>query len=53
MSAPVVTLVVPCYNEESVLPHTMDTLHLLLEKLMQEELISESSKILFVDDGSN
>ena len=52
MSAPVVTLVVPCYNEESVLPHTMDTLHQLLEKLMKEKLISEKSKILFVDDGS-
>jgi polyisoprenyl-phosphate glycosyltransferase len=35
MSAPVVTLVVPCYNEESVLPHTMGTLHQLLEKLMK------------------
>src|SRR3954452_19595478 len=52
MSAPVVTLVVPCYNEESVLPHTMGTLHLLIEKLMKEKFISEKSKILFVDDGS-
>ena len=24
MSAPVVTLVVPCYNEEAVLPDTID-----------------------------
>jgi glycosyltransferase involved in cell wall biosynthesis len=30
----------------------MDTLHQLLEKLMKEKLISEKSKILFVDDGS-
>ncbi len=52
MSAPVVTLVVPCYNEESVLPYTMDILHQILEELMKERLISDKSKILFVDDGS-
>jgi polyisoprenyl-phosphate glycosyltransferase len=52
MSAPVVTLVVPCYNEESVLPYTIDTLHELLDELMKERFISDKSKILFVDDGS-
>ena len=52
MSAPVVTLVIPCYNEESILPHTMDILHQLLETLMKEKWISDHSKILFVDDGS-
>jgi len=52
MIAPVVTLVIPCYNEESVLPHTMDTLHQLLDDLINEKRISIKSKLLFVDDGS-
>ena len=33
MSAPVVTLVVPCYNEEDVLPHTIDVLHHLVRRI--------------------
>ena len=53
MSVPVVTLVVPCYNEEAVLPDTIDVLHQLVEELVKETLISDKSKILFVDDGSS
>jgi polyisoprenyl-phosphate glycosyltransferase len=52
MKKPVLTIVVPCYNEEEVLPETFSRLHDLLIDLMHEELVSENSKILFVDDGS-
>src|SRR3954469_5841851 len=53
MSAPVVTLVVPCYNEEAVLSNTIDVLHQLVDELVKEKLVSDRSKILFVDDGSS
>ena len=52
MSTPVLTLVVPCYNEEEILPHTINVLHDLVLELMRDKLISENSRILFVDDGS-
>lgn len=52
MIEPVLTIVVPCYNEEDVLPETIDQLQVLLKELMVEELVSRQSKILFVDDGS-
>ncbi len=45
-------LVIPCYNEEAVLPETGRR---LLEKIQQMEasgMVSEKSRILFVDDGS-
>ena len=46
------TIVVPCYNEEEVLPETVKELGEILNKLIQENLINQDSKILFVDDGS-
>ncbi len=49
---PILTIVVPCYNEEDVLPYTFDQLKGLMLRLVTEELISKESKILFVDDGS-
>ncbi len=52
MSCPILYIVVPCYNEQEVLPVTSK---LFLNKLMyfiQHEKISEQSKILFVNDGS-
>lgn len=49
---PVLTIVVPCYNEEEVLPETINQLDLLLKQLISEQLLSNRSKILFVDDGS-
>ena len=48
---PRITLVIPCHNEEQVLPETASRLAALLEKLTQESLIVEPS-IFFVDDGS-
>ncbi|MBT9627357.1 glycosyltransferase [Ligilactobacillus ruminis] len=42
------TIIVPCYNEEEVLPETVA----VLESMISEEQVSSSSKLLFVDDGS-
>ena len=44
--------VVPCYNEEECLKISVYRLQKKLEELIQEHLISERSKVLFVDDGS-
>ncbi|MFD1737332.1 glycosyltransferase family 2 protein [Bacillus salitolerans] len=52
MNTPLLTVVVPCYNEEEVLQETMKQLLMLLETLVNEDLIHEDSKLLFVDDGS-
>lgn len=52
MTNPVLTIVVPCYNEEEVLPETINQLCDLLNTLEDENLVSAKSKILFVDDGS-
>lgn len=52
MIEPILTIVVPCYNEEEVLPETIFELHNLLIDMVNEKLISNRSKLLFVDDGS-
>lgn len=45
-------IVIPCYNEEEVLPVSSQEIGGLLKGLMTKGKISEDSKILFVDDGS-
>ncbi|SEK27957.1 Glycosyltransferase involved in cell wall bisynthesis [Roseateles sp. YR242] len=50
--APVINFVLPCYNEEEVLPETASRLTRLLEDLEAQELISPASSVYFVDDGS-
>lgn len=45
-------IVVPCYNEEAVLPETSKRLGEKLRALMAAGKISEKSKALFVNDGS-
>ena len=45
-------IVVPCYNEEEVLPETSKRLKAKLEQLMAAGKISEKSRVLFVNDGS-
>lgn len=52
MNSPILTIVIPCYNEEEVLPETLHQLSNFLEKLISEKTVSEKSKLLFVDDGS-
>ena len=52
MSEPVLYIVVPCYNEEEVLPETAKRLKAKLEALMGEGKISRQSRVMFVNDGS-
>ena len=49
----VLTLIVPCFNEEEVLPTSSKKLNEVLSNLISEQDISPKSKILFVDDGSD
>ncbi len=52
MTAPRLNLVVPCYNEEGVLPETGRQLRALLDRLREQGAIDAQSGIVFVDDGS-
>lgn len=45
-------IVVPCYNEEEMLPITAKALAKKLLALKQAGRISEKSKVMFIDDGS-
>ena len=45
-------IVVPCYNEEEVLPETARRLRAKLEALTAAGRISDQSRVLFVNDGS-
>lgn len=49
---PILYIVVPCYNEQEALPGSNERLQELLDKMMEQSLISEGSKLLYVDDGS-
>ncbi|KDE46727.1 glycosyltransferase [Geobacillus sp. CAMR5420] len=52
MDKPLLAIVVPCYNEEEVLPETARRLTALLEQLLEEGAVAIGSHIVFVDDGS-
>ena len=45
-------LVIPCHNEQEVLPETSRRLKEKMESLMDRNMISRDSKIMFVNDGS-
>jgi len=49
---PVLYIIVPCYNEEAVLPASAKTLLNKLQELTDIGEISDDSRVLFVDDGS-
>lgn len=51
-TAPVLGIVVPCYNEEKVLPEITQRLQKLLDDMTRSKLIAPTSSIWFVDDGS-
>ena len=52
VSEPILYIVIPCYNEESVLPLTCSFFKDQLDSMMEGGLISQCSRILFVNDGS-
>lgn len=52
MDNAILAIVVPCYNEEEVLPQTNAQLTALLDGMIKEGLAGEGSYILYVNDGS-
>ena len=52
MSPEKLYMVVPCYNEQEVLPETSKQLRAKYTALMEQGLISRESRIVFVNDGS-
>lgn len=46
------SIVIPCYNEQDVLPETLKRLGGVLERLVTEKTASAESEILLIDDGS-
>lgn len=45
-------LVIPCYNEEEVLPETSTRLQKKMKDLIEKNKIDEKSRVIFVNDGS-
>ena len=50
MQQPIICIVIPCYNEEEVLPWSMDNLRAMLRRLDSET--HARGQLLLVDDGS-
>jgi len=50
--AEIMYIVIPCYNEEEMLPITAKALMKKMDGLKEEGRISPESKVMFVDDGS-
>ena len=49
---PILYIVIPCYNEEEVLPVTSGMFRDEIRDLIAKDKISSESRVLFVDDGS-
>lgn len=49
---PILYIVIPCYNEEKVLPITSKMFKNKISQLVSENKIDQRSHILFIDDGS-
>ena len=49
---PTIYFVIPCYNEEAVLPETTRRLAEKLQAMQSAGLIGKDSRVLYVDDGS-
>lgn len=52
MGKPVLYIVIPCYNEQEVLPVTKPMFLNKLNHLIARGKVSEQSRILFINDGS-
>lgn len=52
-SLPTLWLVIPCYNEEDVLPITAPMFKDAVAGLIDDGLVGRESRILFVNDGSS
>ena len=51
-SKPILYIVIPCYNEEKVLPETEPLFLQTLRGMISEGKIAEESRVMFVNDGS-
>ena len=49
---PKLYLIIPCYNEEDVLPITAPEFLAQMNKMRADGLVSDDSRIMFVNDGS-
>lgn len=49
---PILYIIIPCYNEEQVLPITSSMFLEKIKMLVEQKKISDDSRILFVNDGS-
>ncbi len=45
-------IVIPCYNEEEVLPETTKRLTEKMKSLISKKIISKDSRVMYVNDGS-
>lgn len=52
MNKPVLYIIIPCYNEEAVLPITCNMFLDKIKGLVGKGKISDNSRIVFVNDGS-
>ena len=50
---PMLCIVVPCYNEEEVLPQSSRVLAHVVASLVSAGKVSPESRVLLVDDGSH
>lgn len=52
LTKPILKIIVPCYNEQDLLPVSCKEFKKIINDLIHEKLISDKSFILFVNDGS-
>ncbi len=52
MKKPTLYVVIPCYNEDQVLPETAKRLYIKVKGMISAGVCAQDSRILFVDDGS-
>lgn len=48
---PILYIVIPCYNEEEVLPVTAPMFLSKIKQLIDDGKVEDESRILFVNDG--